>query len=193
MKKIGLTGGIGVGKTFVADIFQKMGYAVFSADTEAKKCMQESKDLKSAVIQNFGDEMYKNGVLQKEILANIVFSDSKKLQELNNLVHPFVQNKFEIWQKEQTAPFVLKEAAILFESGAYIGLDSIICVTAPLQIRIQRVMQRDNCTKEDIIKRMENQMPQDKKEQLSEFVIVNDGKEKLLPQIQAIFKKINAL
>ena len=193
MKKIGLTGGIGVGKTFVADIFQKIGYAVFSADTEAKKCMQESKDLKSAVIQNFGDEMYKNGVLQKEILANIVFSDSKKLQELNNLVHPFVQNKFEIWQKEQTAPFVLKEAAILFESGAHIGLDGVICVTTPLQIRIQRVMQRDNCTKENIIKRMENQMPQDKKEQLSDFVIVNDGKEKLLPQIQAIFKKINAL
>ena len=85
MKKIGLTGGIGVGKTFVADIFQKMGYAVFSADTEAKKCMQESKDLKSAVTQTFGDEMYKNGVLQKEKLANIVFNDSEKLNELNQL------------------------------------------------------------------------------------------------------------
>ena len=118
MKKIGLTGGIGVGKTFVADIFQKMGYTVFSADTEAKKCMQESKDLKSAVIQNFGDEMYKNGVLQKEKLANIVFNDSEKLNELNQLVHPFVQLEFENWCKNQTSKFIIKEAAILFESRA---------------------------------------------------------------------------
>jgi dephospho-CoA kinase len=193
MKKIGITGGIGVGKTFVSEIFSRLGVPVFSADTEARKCMHDSDDLKNSITSHFGNGIYKKGILQKEILANIVFSDSKKLQELNNLVHPYVQNKFEIWQKEQTAPFVLKEAAILFESGAHIGLDGVICVTAPLQIRIQRVMQRDNCTKEDIIKRMENQMPQDKKEQLSDFVIVNDGKEKLLPQIQAIFKKITAL
>ena len=173
MKKIGLTGGIGVGKTFVADIFQKMGYAVFSADTEAKKCMQESKDLKSAVIQNFGDEVYKNGVLQKEKLANIVFNDSEKLNELNQLVHPFVQQYFENWCKNQNAKFVIKEAAILFESGAHIGLDAVICVTAPMEIRIKMVMQRDNCSKEEMLKRIENQMPQEEKEGLSDFVIVN--------------------
>ncbi len=193
MKKIGLTGGIGVGKTFVADIFQKMGYAVFSADTEAKKCMQESKDLKSAVIQNFGDEMYKNGVLQKEILANIVFSDSKKLQELNNLVHPFVQNKFEIWQKEQTAPFVLKEAAILFESGANKGLDAVICISSAMEVRIKRVMARDKCSREKVMKRITMQMPQETKEKLSDFVIINAENEKILPQILSVCKKIELL
>lgn len=193
MKKIGLTGGIGVGKTFVADIFQKMGYAVFSADTEAKKCMQESKDLKSAVIQNFGDEMYKNGVLQKEILANIVFSDSKKLQELNNLVHPFVQNKFEIWQKEQTAPFVLKEAAILFESGANKGLDAVICISSAMEVRIKRVMERDKCSREKVMKRIAMQMPQETKEKLSDFVIINAENEKILPQILSVCKKIELL
>ena len=114
MKKIGLTGGIGVGKTFVADIFQKMGYTVFSADTEAKKCMQESKDLKSAVIQNFGDEMYKNGVLQKEKLANIVFNDSEKLNELNQLVHPFVQLEFENWCKNQNFKICNKRSSHTF-------------------------------------------------------------------------------
>lgn len=193
MKKIGITGGIGVGKTFVSKVFCKLGFPVFFADIQAKKCMTESLDLKNAITIKFGNEIYKKGILQKEILGDIVFNDRLKLGQLNKLVHPFVQMKFEKWQKQQTAPFVLKEAAILFESGAHIGLDGVICVTAPLQIRIQRVMQRDNCTKEDIIKRMENQMPQDKKDQLSDFVIVNDGKEKLLPQIQSICKKINAL
>lgn len=190
MKKIGLTGGIGVGKTFIAQIFQKMGYAVFAADTEAKKCMQESKDLKSAVIQSFGDKIYKNGVLQKKELANIVFNDSQKLNKINQLVHPFVQLEFENWCKNQTSEFVIKEAAILFESGSHNGLDGVICVLAPFQKRIERVMKRDNCTEQEVQKRIENQMSEEKKEQLSNFVIVNDDKEKLLPQIVSICKKL---
>ncbi|MBC8266099.1 MAG: dephospho-CoA kinase [Flavobacteriales bacterium] len=193
MKKIGLTGGIGVGKTFVSNVFSKLGIPVFLADIQAKKCMSESDDLKKAIAINFGNNIYKEGILQKDILANIVFNDAEKLTQLNKLVHPIVQNKFEIWQKEQTAPFVLKEAAILFESNAHIGLDGVICVTAPLETRIKRVIQRDNCTKESVLKRIENQMPQFEKEQLSDFVIVNDEDKKLLPQILAICKKINAL
>ena len=97
MKKIGLTGGIGVGKTFVSEIFQKMGYSVFFADLHAKKCMHESDDLKTEIKQNFGNEIYQKGVLQKNRLSNIVFNDTKKLQELNSLVHPFVQRRFEDW------------------------------------------------------------------------------------------------
>ena len=193
MKKIGLTGGIGVGKTFVADIFQKMGYTVFSADTEAKKCMQESKDLKSAVIQNFGDEMYKNGVLQKEELANIVFNDSEKLNELNQLVHPFVQLEFENWCKNQTSKFVIKEAAILFESRANKGLDAVICVSSPVEVRIKRVMERDKCSREKVMKRIAMQMPQETKEKLSDFVIINAENEKILPQILSVCKKIELL
>ena len=193
MKKIGLTGGIGVGKTFVADIFQKMGYTVFSADTEAKKCMQESKDLKSTVIQNFGDEMYKNGVLQKEKLANIVFNDSEKLNELNQLVHPFVQLEFENWCKNQTSKFVIKEAAILFESRANKGLDAVICVSSPMEVRIKRVMERDKSSREKVMKRIAMQMPQETKEKLSDFVIINTENEKILPQILSVCKKIELL
>ena len=190
MKKIGLTGGIGVGKTFVSEIFQKMGYSVFFADLHAKKCMHELDDLKTEIKQNFGNEIYQKGVLQKNRLSNIVFNDTKKLQELNSLVHPFVQRRFEDWCKNQQSKFVIKEAAILFESEAHKGLDGVICVSAPFQKRIERVIKRDNCTKEDVIKRIENQIPQKTKEKLSDFVILNNDKEELLPQIISICKKL---
>tara|TARA_B100000953_G_C17963794_1_gene403875 strand:+ start:416 stop:994 length:579 start_codon:yes stop_codon:yes gene_type:complete len=190
MKKIGLTGGIGVGKTFVSEIFQKMGYSVFLADLHAKKCIHESDDLRKEIKKKFGNEIYQKGVLQKNRLADIVFNDTKKLQELNNLVHPFVQKYFEAWCKNQQSKFVIKEAAILFESEAHKGLDGVICVSAPFQKRIERVMKRDNCTKEDVIKRIENQMPQEKKEKLSDFVILNNDKKELLPQIISICKKL---
>ncbi|MEE2699739.1 MAG: dephospho-CoA kinase [Bacteroidota bacterium] len=190
MKKIGLTGGIGVGKTYVANIFQKMGYAVFSADFYAKKCMLESTKLKDEIVQKFGSHIYASGKLQNQKLAKIVFSDSKKLSELNKLVHPFVQLVFEKWCKNQNSEFVLKEAAILFESSSNKNLDAVICVSAPLQKRIERVMQRDSCSKEEVIKRIDNQLSQEEKEQLSDYIIVNDGKEKLLPQIISICKKL---
>ena len=190
MKKIGLTGGIGVGKTFVSEIFQKMGYSVFFADLHAKKCMHESDDLKTEIKQNFGNEIYQKGVLQKNRLSNIVFNDTKKLQELNSLVHPFVQRRFEDWCKNQQSKFVIKEAAILFESEAHKGLDGVICVSAPFEKRIERVMTRDNCTKDDVIKRIESQMPQEKKEKLSDFVIFNNDKKELIPQIISICKKL---
>ena len=190
MKKIGLTGGIGVGKTFVSEIFQKMGYSVFLADLHAKKCIHESDDLRKEIKKKFGNEIYQKGVLQKNRLADIVFNDTKKLQELNNLVHPFVQKYFEAWCKNQQSKFVIKEAAILFESEAHKGLDGVICVSAPFQKRIERVMKRDNCTKEDVIKRIENQIPQEKKEKLSDFVILNNDKKELLPQIISICKKL---
>ena len=190
MKKIGLTGGIGVGKTFVSEIFQKMGYSVFLADLHAKKCIHESDDLRKEIKKKFGNEIYQKGVLQNNRLADIVFNDTKKLQELNNLVHPFVQRYFEAWCKNQQSKFVIKEAAILFESEAHKGLDGVICVSAPFQKRIERVMKRDNCTKEDVIKRIENQMPQEKKEKLSDFVILNNDKKELLPQIISICKKL---
>ena len=190
MKKIGLTGGIGVGKTFVASIFQQMGYAVFSADMYAKKCMQESVQLQDAIVQFFGDAIYKKGVLQKQELARVAFSDTEKLNKLNKLVHPFVQLEFQKWCKNQNSHFVLKEAAILFESGAYKNLDAIICVSAPVQTRIKLVMRRDNCSEKAVFRRIENQMSQEEKERLSDFLIVNNGKDKLLPQIIRISEKL---
>lgn len=183
MIKIGLTGGIGVGKSFVAEVFQKMGYPIFSADYHAKKCMQESEELKANIIKEFGKDMYQNGVLQRKKLATIVFNDLVQLHKLNQIVHPYVQLEFENWCKKQTAHFVIKEAAILFESGANKGLDAVICVTAPLPVRIQRVMQRDKCSAKEVLDRIAMQMPQETKEKLADFVIINDENTQILPQI----------
>ncbi len=193
MKRIGLTGGIGSGKTCVSKVFQKLGIPIFNADKIAKEYMQSSDKLKEAIKELFGNNVIKKGILQNKILAEIVFNDNEKLIQLNRLVHPFVLEIFDKWQKKQNAFFVLKEAAILFESGAYKKLDAVICVSAPMRVKIERVMKRDNCTKKKVLKRMNNQMPENEKEKLSDFVILNDGKERLLPQILDIFDRINNL
>ena len=193
MKRIGLTGGIGSGKTCVSKVFQKLGIPIFNADKIAKEYMQSSDKLKEAIKEIFGNNVIKKGILQNKILAEIVFNDNEKLIQLNRLVHPFVLEIFDKWQKKQNAFFVLKEAAILFESGAYKKLDAVICVSAPMRVKIERVMKRDNCTKKEVLKRMNNQMVENEKEKLSDFVILNDGKERLLPQILDIFDRINNL
>ena len=193
MKRIGLTGGIGSGKTCVSKVFQTLGIPIFNADKIAKEYMQSSDKLKEAIKEIFGNNVIKKGILQNKILAEIVFNDNEKLIQLNRLVHPFVLEIFDKWQKKQNAFFVLKEAAILFESGAYKKLDAVICVSAPMRVKIERVMKRDNCTKKEVLKRMNNQMVENEKEKLSDFVILNDGKERLLPQILDIFDRINNL
>ena len=193
MKKIGLTGGIGVGKTFVSEVFQKLGYAIFCADFHAKNCMEESEELKNQICKSFGNNIYKKGKLQKKKLANIVFSNSKKIQELNNLVHPFVHIAFDEWLIKQDVKNIIKEAAILFEGGANKQLDAVICVSSPMELRIKRVMERDQCSRERVMKRMAMQMPQETKEKLSDFIIVNTENERILPQILSICKKIELL
>jgi dephospho-CoA kinase len=190
MKKLGLTGGIGVGKTYVAEIFQQMGVPVFNADVEAKNCMAEDKGLMQNVKTSFGKNIYDNGVLQKEELAKIVFNNSERLAELNALVHPLVKQKFEDWCTEQTAELVIKEAAILFESDAHLGLDAVICVSATEKVRIERVQNRDGSSVAEIKSRMDKQMSQSKKEELADFVIVNDGKQLLLPQLIKVLKEM---
>lgn len=190
MKKLGLTGGIGVGKTYVSKVFQQMGIPVFNADVEAKNCMTEDKGLMQNVKNSFGENIYDNGVLQKEKLAKIVFNNNERLAELNALVHPVVKQRFEGWCTEQTAELVIKEAAILFESDAHLGLDAVICVSAAEKVRIERVQTRDGSSVTDIKSRMDKQMPQSKKEELADFVIVNDGKQLLLPQLIKILKEM---
>jgi dephospho-CoA kinase len=190
MKKLGLTGGIGVGKTYVSKVFKQMGIPVFNADVEAKNCMAEDKGLMQNVKTSFGENMYDNGVLQKEELAKIVFNNSERLAELNALVHPVVKQRFEDWCTQQTAELVIKEAAILFESDAHLGLDAVICVSAAEQIRIARVQKRDRSSITEIKSRMDKQMPQSKKEELADFVIVNDGKQLLLPQLIKVLKEM---
>ena len=190
MKKIGLTGGIGVGKTYVSKIFQKMGIPIFNADEQAKKCMVDDANLKEAVQLAFGENMYLKGVLQKDALAKIVFNNTVALAELNALVHPIVKQKFEVWCIMQSTSMVIKEAAILFESDAHVGLDAVVCVSAPEKLRISRVQKRDGNSVEQIQSRMSKQMPQTEKEELADFIIVNDQVQLLLPQVLAIIKEM---
>jgi len=190
MKKIGLTGGIGVGKTYVSKIFKQMGIPIFNADEQAKKCMVEDLNLKTAVQLAFGENMYLKGVLQKELLAKIVFNNTESLEKLNALVHPIVRQKFDDWFTLQSASMVIKEAAILFESDAHLGLDGVICVSAPEKLRIARVQKRDGSSVEQIESRMSKQMPQAEKEELADFLIVNDEVKLLLPQVLAIITEM---
>lgn len=190
MKKIGITGGIGSGKTYVASVFQSLGIPIFNADIQAKKIMTSSRKLIKLVKEEFGNDIYKDSDLNKEKLASIVFSDSDKLQKLNSLVHPIVKEVFNNWYKKQTSPYVIKEAAILFESNSHIGLDAVICVSAPLELRMKRLLNRDNYSEKEIKKRIENQISQEEKQKLSDYIIVNDEKELLLPKIIRIHKEL---
>jgi len=190
MKKIGITGGIGSGKTYVASVFQSLGIPIFNADIQAKKIMTSSGKLIKLVKEEFGNDIYKDSDLNKEKLASIVFSNSDKLQKLNSLVHPIVKEEFNNWCKKQTSPYVIKEAAILFESNSHIGLDAVICVSAPLDLRMKRLLNRDDYSEKEIKKRIENQISQEEKEKLSDYIIVNDEKELLLPKIIKIHKEL---
>jgi len=190
MKKIGLTGGIGAGKTYVSKIFQQMGIPIFNADEQAKKCMVEDANLKAAVQLAFGESMYLKGVLQKEALAQIVFNNTEALAKLSALVHPIVKQKFEDWCTQQSTSIVIKEAAILFESGAHLGLDAVVSVSAPENLRIERVKKRDGSSVAQIQSRMSKQMSQAEKEELADFLIVNDQVQLLLPQVLIIIKEM---
>ena len=190
MKKIGITGGIGSGKTYVASVFQSLGIPIFNTDIQAKKIMTSSEKLIKLVKEEFGNDIYKDSDLNKEKLASIVFSNSDKLQKLNSLVHPIVKEEFNNWCKKQISPYVIKEAAILFESNSHIGLDAVICVSAPLDLRMKRLLNRDDYSEKEIKKRIENQISQEEKEKLSDYIIVNDEKELLLPKIIKIHKEL---
>ena len=190
MKKIGITGSIGSGKTYVSKVFESLGIPVFNADNEAKKIMSCSFDLINSIKNEFGDDIYDKYSLNKRKLASIVFSDSKKLKKLNSLVHPFVKQEFLNWCKKQKSPYVIKEAAILFESNSYKELDSVICISAPQNLRIDRVKARDGFKDYEINNRIKNQFSQEEKENLSDYIIVNDEKDSLLTQIIRVHEKL---
>ena len=187
---IGLTGGIGSGKSVVATIFTTLGIPVFNADEAAKQIMQTSPEIKIKLIQQFGSSIYDASGLQKEKLAAIVFNDPFQLQLLNAIVHPVTIQAAWDWAKLQTTAYVIKEAALLFESNAVEGLDYVIGVTAPLAIRKQRVMARDQCTLEEVEKRMRNQISDTIKMRLCDAVIVNDNVQLILPQVMKIHEMI---
>lgn len=189
---IGLTGGIGSGKSVVAKVFATLGIPVFNADEEAKRIMQTSTEIKTKLIEQFGTDIYNAHGLDKEKLASIVFNNSFQLQLLNAIVHPVTIQAAKDWAAKQTSPYVIKEAALIFESGAADGLFKVIGVTAPLSIRIHRVMQRDGITKEQVDARMRNQISDTIKMRLCDYVIENNNQQMVIPQVLEIDKAIRA-
>ena len=188
---IGLTGGIGSGKSTVAKIFAQLGIPVLDADATAKAIMNEDHSVKTKLIELFGEDAYKENQLNRPYIAQLVFEDAFKLQQLNAIIHPITIQYAKEWASKQSAPYVIKEAALFFESGSSEGVEKIIGVTAPKHIRIQRVMQRDQITREDVIKRMEHQLEDSLKMKLCDWVIQNDDMHLLIPQVLAIHQEIS--
>jgi dephospho-CoA kinase len=193
MLKIGITGGIGSGKTTVAKVFETLGIPVYYADDEAKRIMNEDEELKKKIIAIFGDESYENGKLNRAYLASIVFNDSYKLDLLNSFVHPATIKDAEQWMQNKKAPYALKEAALLFESGAAKNSDYVIGVTAPKHLRIKRVMERDKATRDEVLKRINRQIEEDIKMKLCDFLIVNDEQQPVIPQVLTLHEKLLTL
>lgn len=194
MLKVGITGGIGSGKTTVCRMFEALGVPVYYADDRAKWLMREDKELVAALRAVFGSQVYlENGEINRSHLSQLVFNDKTKLAKLNNLVHPAVFRDAEDWQQEQAAQgqaYSLKEAALLFETGSNKQLDKIIVVTAPEALRIQRVMQRDNLEEEQVLARMRNQMPQEEKEAKADFLIHNIELEDLDEEVNQVHQQL---
>ena len=190
MIKVGVTGGIGSGKTLICEIFERLGIPVFNADVEAKEIYNTDKKVIEQVQQLFGHDIYHQGKLKRDVLAKIIFNDSKALDKVNAIVHPKVREYFIDWTEKQTSEYVIEEAAILFESNAYLDLDYIINVHARQENRIERVMNRDNISKEQVLSRMKNQLCDEKRMKLADFTIYNDGERMLLPQVIEVHQKI---
>lgn len=190
-KVIGLTGGIGSGKTTIANYFAEKGVPVYIADDEAKKVMQ-SQSIVNEIKTTFGEALFENDILNRAKLAEIVFNNADQLAKLNAIVHPAVKKDFEIWLSEHKKyQYVVYEAAILFESGRYKDCDVIVTVTAPEEIRIERVLKRDNTTREQVLSRIKMQWNDEKRISLSNFVINNSNLKIAKEEVVKILKILN--
>jgi dephospho-CoA kinase len=184
--KIGITGGIGSGKSTVAKLFELLEVPVYYADAASKRLYHTDKALMADLKKHFGEDIYTNEQLNRAKLAAVVFNDKAKLDLLNSLVHPLTIRDAEEWLSRQTTPYVIKEAALLFESGSVAGLDYVIGVYAPVHIRIKRVMDRDGATREEVQKRMSKQIDENIKMRLCDFVVQNNEQELVIPQVLAL-------
>lgn len=193
MIRVGLTGGIGSGKTTIAKLFEALNIPVYYADDAAKKLMNTNEKLKASIIQHFGEDSYKNDELDRKYLASVVFNDKKKLELLNSLTHPVTIADAEDWMNKQTAPYCIKEAALLFESGADKLLNYVIGVYAPQHIRVKRVMDRDQLSIEEVMKRVSRQIDEEMKMKLCNFVITNNEQQLVMPQVLELDKKFREL
>lgn len=188
--QVGLTGGIGSGKSTVAKIFEAFNIPCYYADDRAKWLMEHDDELVSELKGAFGEELYTEGRLNRPWLAERIFNNPEERKTVNALVHPAVGRDFDKWSAEQDSPYVLKEAAILFETGGHVLSDFNILVTAPEDLRIQRVKDRDSSTTEQVKSRMDAQWSDEKKAELADFIILNDEKQPLIPQVKNIHEAI---
>lgn len=190
MLKVGLTGGIGSGKSTVAKIFNVLGVPVYYADDAAKRIMNTDEELKKSIIQHFGKESYINDQLNRPYIASIVFNNKEKLDLLNHLTHPATIRDANNWMYQQTFPYTIKEAALIFESGSSEHLDYVIGVFAPAALRIKRTMDRDHVSREEVLKRMSRQIDEDIKMKLCNAVVVNDEQKLVTTQVLELHHKL---
>lgn len=193
MLRIGLTGGMGSGKSVVARLFQVLGVPVFEADAEAKALMQHDTVVRDAVIARFGAEVYPNGELDRARLASMAFGDDGKIAALNAIVHPAVRKAFAAWANERDAPYVVMEAAVMAENEGYRSFDRVITVSCPEAIRIQRVMERDGVKQEAVRARIRHQASEEDWQRIAHFTVKNDGTELVIPQVLAIHGQLQKL
>ena len=183
MFRVGITGGIGSGKSTVARIFEILGIPVYYADQAARRLMNEDEALKQNIITHFGSGSYRDGQLDRSYLGEIVFKDKEKLHQLNAITHPATIRDANDWMQKQNSPYTIKEAALIFESGSAEYLDYVIGVFAPLPLRLKRIMQRDKTSREDVLHRMSRQIDEDIKMKLCDAVLLNDEQQLLVPQV----------
>jgi dephospho-CoA kinase len=193
MKKIGITGGIGSGKSYVSGIIKSMGFPVYHSDESAKLLMESNPVIKEGLLLLFGESIYEKGELNKKKLAELIFESPELREKVNSLVHPIVRADFAQWASNQSKEIVFNEAAILFETGANTNFDATILVIAPEAIRIDRVMKRENCSRELVLKRIHSQWSDEQKSSLANFQIINDSVSPLLSQVENVLEKISAL
>jgi dephospho-CoA kinase len=191
--KVGLTGGIGSGKSTVAKIFEALGVPVYYADEAARRLMNESEELKEALKALFGERSYVDDQLDRKYVASIVFNEPAKLAQLNSIVHPVTLKDAAEWMLAQNTPYIIKEAALIFEAGAQADLDKVIGVYAPKHLRIHRVMKRDNVSREEVLSRMSRQIQEEIKMKLCDFVIKNDEQDFLMKQVVSLHKHLLSL
>lgn len=190
MLKVGITGGIGSGKSTVGRIFASLGVPVYDADAASKRLMNTSAEMREKIIEQFGFESYDGNTINRQFLASEVFNDKEKLAKLNAIVHPATKKDGEDWMNQQSYPYAIKEAAIIFESGSHLRLDKIIGVSSPLELRIKRTMKRNNISREDVLARMGQQMNEEEKMSLCDFIIFNDEQQLVIPQVLALHQKL---
>ncbi len=189
--KVGITGGIGSGKTTVCRIFEQLGIAVYFADDRAKWLMSNDLDLRKKLVSIFSERAFlTDGSLDRPFLAAEIFSKKDRLEAMNAAVHPAVFADWERWQAAQKGPYALREAALLIETGTHLFLDKLIVVTAPENLRIERVVERDGLTREEVEKRIVRQLPQAEKDALADFLIQNDGSKSLVQQVWAVHRAL---